>query len=84
MTTARIHMTVAALVAAMALMLATALPAAAHGGHTSCRGFGAEYVVWAQGGYVEFDLSNPGLGPFASAGPRVIAEIIAHEHEDFC
>ncbi len=66
-----------------ALMVVSALPVAAHGGHTSCQGFGQFFADWARGGYAEFGLDNPGLGPFATS-PGIIAETVELEHELFC
>lgn len=76
----RLSMTV---IATGALALGSALPAAAHPSHGSCKGFGAFFADWAQGGYEAWGLDNPGLGPFAT-GPRAIADNISHEHDLFC
>ncbi len=70
---------------ALALALGTAVPAAAHPEHTSCKGFGEFFADYAQGGYEdEYDLENPGLSPFATMGPGVIAANVEDEHELYC
>lgn len=72
------------LMATGALALGGALPAAAHGGHDSCEGFGEFFADYARGGYVDWGLDNPGLGDFATAGPGAISDAIAYEHALFC
>lgn len=76
------------MLAAGALVVGSALPAAAHGDHgdhQSCQGFGAFFADFAQGGYEDdWNMPNPGLGSFATLGPGVIADTIEVEHDLFC
>jgi len=85
-----IRKTIAVAISVVALLLAFAMPVAAHGGHGSCQGFGEFYKDWATGGYLEAGFTNPGFAPFTLEGPNgegragALAAWIALEHELFC
>lgn len=86
----KIRRTVVIAISVAALSLAFALPAAAHGGHTSCKGFADVTVGFAQGGWMDLGFDNPGWQPFTEVGPPghegpgAVAAWMEFEHELFC